>query len=101
MAARAARRPQHGLLSVYLNGHLAGSTAGVELARRMAASAEPGSAAAGTLEELAAEIAADRNALLEIMAALGIPRRSYKVAPGGYSSPALSSARTPAASGRT
>lgn len=100
MAARAARRPQHGLLSLYLNGHLAGSTAGVELARRMAASAEPGSAA-GTLEELAAEIAADRNALLEIMAALGIPHRSYKVAPGGYSSPALSSARTPAASGRT
>ena len=71
MAARAARRPQHGLLSVYLNGHLAGSTADVELARRMAASAEPGSAAAGPLEELAAEIAADRNALLEIMAASG------------------------------
>jgi hypothetical protein len=48
----------------------------------MAASAEPGSATAGTLGELAAEIAADRNALLEIMAALGIPRRSYKVLAG-------------------
>lgn len=48
----------------------------------MAASAEPGSAAAGTLEELAAEIVADRNALLEITAALGILRRSYKVLAG-------------------
>jgi hypothetical protein len=34
----------------------------------MTASAGPGSAAAGPLKELAAEIAADRNALLEIEA---------------------------------
>ena len=33
MSARATRRPQHGLLGVYLNDHLAGSAAGIELAR--------------------------------------------------------------------
>ena len=33
---------------------------------------------ARVLQRLAAEIAADRQALLKIMAALGIPARSYK-----------------------
>jgi hypothetical protein len=79
MATRTARRNGHDLLGVYLNDHLAGSTVGIELARRMAASAEPGSEAAGILRKLAGEIAADRNALIDIMASLEIPLRSYKV----------------------
>jgi hypothetical protein len=79
MAMRTARRTGHELLGVYLNDHMAGATAGVELARRMAASADPRSEAAGILRKLVAEIAADRNALIKIMAALGIPLRSYKV----------------------
>jgi hypothetical protein len=56
---RTARRTGPDLLGVYLNDHLAGATAGVELSRRMTASAEPKSAAAGTLKKVAAEIAAD------------------------------------------
>ena len=79
MATRTARRTGHDLLGVYLNDHLAGSTVGIELARRMAASAEPGSEAAGILRKLAGEIAADRNALIDVMASLEIPLRSYKV----------------------
>jgi hypothetical protein len=69
------------LLGIYLNDHLAGATAGVELAHRMARSqAGPGSA--GTLQGLAAEIARDRSALRDIMAGLGVPVRAYKVAAG-------------------
>jgi hypothetical protein len=34
------RRSGHNLLGIYLNDHLAGSTAGTELARRVAASAQ-------------------------------------------------------------
>jgi hypothetical protein len=79
MATRTTRRTGHDLLGVYLNDHLAGSTVGIELARRMAASAEPGSEAAGILKKLTGEIAADRNALIEIMASLEVPLRSYKV----------------------
>jgi hypothetical protein len=68
---------RHDLLGVYLNDHLAGSTAGLELARRMAASAEP--QVATVLRGLVAEIVEDRSALLAIMATLGIPVRGYKV----------------------
>jgi hypothetical protein len=67
------------LLGVYLNDHLAGSTVGLELARRMAASAESESESATVLRGLVAEIAEDRSALLAIMATLGIPVRGYKV----------------------
>jgi hypothetical protein len=73
---RAPARPS--LLGIYLNDHLAGATAGTELARRMAASGhlpDP----PGVLPRLASEIAQDRAALLEMMAALGISVRSYKV----------------------
>jgi hypothetical protein len=74
---------RHDLLGVYLNDHLAGSTVGLELARRMAASAEPESEpeseSATVLRGLVAEIAEDRSALLAIMATLGIPVRGYKV----------------------
>ena len=67
------------LLGIYLNDHLAGATAGMGLARRSAASAESGSDHAVIFQQLAAEIAEDRAALVKIMAALGIPVRGYKV----------------------
>lgn len=72
-----AQHMRHDLLSVYLNDHLAGSTVGLELARRTAASTEP--QFASVLRGLVAEIAEDRSALLAIMATLGIPVRGYKV----------------------
>jgi hypothetical protein len=79
MAMRTARRTGPDLLGVYLNDHLAGATVGVELSQRMTASAEPNSAAAGTLKKLSAEIAADRGSLIKVMTALDIPQRNYKV----------------------
>jgi hypothetical protein len=77
MAGTSARQGPS-LLGIYLNDHLAGATAGTELARRMAASGhlpDP----PGALPRLASEIAEDRDALLEMMAALRIPVRAYKV----------------------
>jgi hypothetical protein len=65
--------------AIYLNDHLAGATSGMELARRMAGSAEPGSESAAVLRKLATEITADRAALIKMMAALGIGVRGYKV----------------------
>lgn len=70
---------RHVLLGIYLNDHLAGSTGGLELARR-AAGAHRGTAGSETLSRLAKEIQEDREALLEIMAALDVPVRQYKVA---------------------
>jgi hypothetical protein len=67
------------LLGIYLNDHLAGATSGMELARRMAGSAEPGSESAAVLKKLSAEITADRSALVALMNALGIRIRGYKV----------------------
>ena len=66
------------LLGIYLNDHLAGATAGTELARRMARS-HRGREDSGPLNQLAAEIAQDRSALLTIMATLGVTVRAYKV----------------------
>jgi hypothetical protein len=71
------RRSGHDLLGVYLNDHLAGATGGAELARRVAGS--HGGDKADTLRHFAAEVAQDRAALLEFMAALGVPVRGYKV----------------------
>jgi len=70
-------RAGHDLLGIYLNDHLAGATGGTELARRMAGS--HGGEQAAALRRLAAEVAQDRAALLEFMAALGVPVRGYKV----------------------
>jgi hypothetical protein len=69
------RKPD--LLGIYLNDHLAGATAGVELARRMASS-QQSSAVGDALGQLASDVAQDRSALISIIAALGVPRRSYK-----------------------
>jgi len=66
------------LLSIYLNDHLAAASAGVELARRAAASHD-GFTAAPTLHDLAEELAADRDALLELMGSIDVPVRTYKV----------------------
>jgi hypothetical protein len=71
--------PGQVLLGIYLNDHLAGATGGLELARRTAGS-HRGTAAGTTLTRLANEIEEDREALLEIMAALDVPVRQYKVA---------------------
>jgi hypothetical protein len=73
-----ARQSGHDLLGIYLNDHLAGATGGLELARRVAASRR-GAAADGAVQRLAAEVAQDRAALEDMMAALGIPVRAYKV----------------------
>jgi hypothetical protein len=76
--ARTHVRPRTGPLGIYLNDHLAGATAGTELVRRMTSSGHlPGPSQA--LSRLASEIAEDRATLLQIMADLGIPVRSYKV----------------------
>jgi hypothetical protein len=77
MTATATSRPAHGLLGIYLNDHLAGATGGAELARRVAGS--HGGEHAAALRRLAAEVAQDRAALLEFMAALEVPVRTYKV----------------------
>jgi hypothetical protein len=78
MAITKANRSGYGLLGIYLNDHLAGATAGTELARRIAAS-HGRSAGGGSLHQLAADIAQDRAALQDIMGALGVPVRGYKV----------------------
>jgi hypothetical protein len=66
------------LLGIYLNDHLAGAMAGVDLARRLVRT-EGEWAGNGKLERLAEEIEQDRGALLEIMAALGEPVRRAEV----------------------
>jgi hypothetical protein len=69
------------MVGIYLNDHLAGATAGTELAHRMAQShkdQEEGSDLMG----LAAEIGRDRAALLDMMASLGVTVRGYKVGAG-------------------
>jgi hypothetical protein len=60
-------------LGIYLNDHLAGAVAGTGLAKRLAA--EEGGE---VLPRLATEIDEDREALLELMAALVVPVRHYK-----------------------
>ncbi len=72
------RRSAQDPLGIYLNDHLAGATAGVQLARRVAG-AQQVPAAEADLRQLAGEVAEDRAALLDIMGTLGVPVRSYKV----------------------
>jgi hypothetical protein len=65
------------MIGIYLNDHLAGATAGTQLARRMARSHQD-QQDGGELAALAAEIGRDRAALLDIMGALGVAVRGYK-----------------------
>ena len=76
--ARDASPSRHSILGIYLNDHLAGATAGSELARRMTRS-HRGREESDPLNRLAAEIQQDRSALLDIMASLGVTVRAYKV----------------------
>ena len=76
--ARDVGQSEVNMLGIYLNDHLTGATAGAELVHRMARSHGDGQGAR-TLRRLAAEITQDRAALLDIMAALGIKVRRYKV----------------------
>jgi hypothetical protein len=71
-------RPEASLLGVYLNDHLAGATFGAELASRIAG-AHRDLEDDGVFERLAQEVAEDRASLMEIMAALDVPVRQYKV----------------------
>ncbi|MFF3413991.1 transaldolase [Streptomyces sp. NPDC002698] len=69
------------LLAIYLNDHLSGATAGLELFRRAAQTRqyrEQGTA----LAELAHEVEQDRDSLTQIMADLAVPTAYAKVALG-------------------
>jgi hypothetical protein len=78
MARARAPQSREGLLGIYFNDHLAGATGGVALAHRMAGShLDP--AQRMTLQRLAADIAHDRRALLDLMAVLELPVRRYKL----------------------
>lgn len=66
------------LLAIYLNDHLAGSTAGVELARRLRGSNEGDPELGPALAEVCAEIEADREVLKAVMDQLGIARSTLK-----------------------
>jgi hypothetical protein len=67
-----------GLLATYLNDHLAGATAGVELSRR-AAGANDGTELGTLLGRVGAEIEEDRTTLESVMDAVGAGRDRAKV----------------------
>ena len=66
------------LLAIYLNDHLAGATAGLELARR-ALQENDENDYGRFLATLADEIDQDRRTLMEVMKRLTIPRSKVKV----------------------
>ncbi|MEU2433772.1 hypothetical protein ABZ611_30510 [Streptomyces sp. NPDC007861] len=68
-------------LTIYLNDHLAGATAGVELSRRIARE-HRASACATETQGLADEIAQDRRSLRAVMDSLDVKPRRYKVCGG-------------------
>jgi hypothetical protein len=69
------------LLGVYVNDHLAGATAGVELAKRLLAS-HRGTPMEGPLEAFVGEVTQDRAALVDIMSRLDLPVQRYKTYAG-------------------
>jgi len=68
------------LLGIYLNDHLAGATAGVELARRTRSSNRDDPELGAALREICAEIEADRETLRQTMERLGVRRDPLKPA---------------------
>lgn len=68
-------------LRVYVNDHLMGATAGLELFRRSART-HHGTPPGDELARLAAEVEQDRTALLTIAERLGVPVRRYKLVAG-------------------
>jgi hypothetical protein len=69
--------PETQSLDVYLNDHLAGSAAAVELVERLRASNE-GTALAAHLDGLRLEIEEDRDTLGDVMTRLGVVRSTPK-----------------------
>ena len=65
------------LLGIYLNDHLAGATAGLELFRRATGTAR--GRTGQVLTQLTAEVEQDRQSLLHLMGQLDVPVRHYKV----------------------
>ncbi len=71
---------QNEALDAYLNDHLAGAAAAVELVERIGDN-NPGTALAAHLEELGKAIEADRDTLEQLMERLGVtPSRPKQVA---------------------
>ena len=66
------------LLAIYLNDHLAGATAGVELARRLRGSNEDDPEFGPVLTEVCAEIEADRETLKAVMDRLEVGQSKVK-----------------------
>ena len=69
-------------LRIYLNDHLAGSVAGIELARR-ALAANAGNEYGRLLDRVLAEIEEDQQALRDVMARLEVPAARPKPRPRG------------------
>lgn len=69
------------LLPIYLNDHLAGATAGTDLARRVAG-ANKGTELGDSLDDLAGQIEADKAQLEDVMTRLGVSRDPLKVGAG-------------------
>jgi hypothetical protein len=67
------------LLAIYLQDHYAGSTGGLELAKR-SAKANGGTEFGGPLTRLAMEIGEDRDSLKRIMGRLDVSRAAVKAA---------------------
>jgi hypothetical protein len=67
-------------LAIYLNDHLAGAVVGVELARRTSSSNREDPEFGPALQQICAEIEADRATLLRLMERLGVRRDPVKPA---------------------
>ena len=67
------------LLETYLNDHLAGATAGVDLAGEIASDTE-GTPVAAAMRQLAEDIEADRKVLEGLIATLGLEQHTVKQA---------------------
>lgn len=67
-------------LAIYLNDHLAGATAGVEIARRLRASNEDDPKFGPALAEICAEVETDRETLKAVMDQLGVDQGKLKPA---------------------
>lgn len=66
------------LLSIYLNDHLAGATAGLELARRVRDANREDETFGPPLVDICAEIEADRQTLVDLMGRLEVRRDPLK-----------------------
>src|SRR4051794_23279422 len=65
------------LVRIYLNDHLAGAMAGLELAKRCCSNNE-GTRLGDSLQRLIGEIHSDRDDLEQLMEALGVPKDPVK-----------------------